>query len=106
MIKDILTKAGFIEGESFKETCFLKPPKTTYCVYFDSFNSRGSDERNRLKEHSISVEMYSYKSDPQSEAKIENVLDAFGIEYDKSDRYWIESEQLYQTIYKFGYIEK
>lgn len=106
MIKSILTKAGFVEGETFKETRFLKPPKVTYCVYFDSYNRRGSDDQNLLKEHDISIELYAYKSDAQSEAKIESVLDALGIEYDKSERYWLETEQLYQTIFNFDYIEK
>lgn len=106
MVKDILIKAGFVEGKTFKETRFLKPPNVTYCVYFDSYNRRGSDDRNLIKEHSYTIEMYSYKSDSQSEAKIENVLDALGIEYEKSERFWLETEQLYQTIFDFDYIEK
>lgn len=106
MVKDILNRAGFVEGETFKETRFLRPPKDTYCVYFDSYDRRGSDDKNLLKEHSISIELYAYKFDYQSEENLENVLDELGIEYEKSERYWLESEQLYQTIFNFEYIEK
>lgn len=106
MVKNILIKAGFVEGETFKETRFLTPPKVTYCVYFDSYDRRGSDDQNLLKEHSVSIELYAYKPDSKSEAKIESVLDALGIEYEKTERFWLETEQLYQTIFNFDYIEK
>ena len=106
MVKEILTKAGFVEGKTFKETRFLKPPKSTYAVYFDSFTSRGADGLNLLKDHNYTIEMYSYSPDRKSEASIEKILDDLGIEYEKQDRYWIQEEQIYQTIYSFNHIEK
>lgn len=106
MVKQILTNAGFIDGETFKETRFLKPPKETYAVFSDSFNRRGADGLNMLKEHTATIELYSYAPDPDAENRIETSLDDIGIEFDKADRYWIQSEQLYQTIYTFSYIEK
>lgn len=106
MVKRILTGAGFEEGKTFKETRFLKPPKETYAVYIDSYNRRGADGLNLITEHSISIELYSYSPDPDAENRIETMLDELGIEYDKEPRYWIQSEQLYQTIYTFSYIEK
>lgn len=106
MVKQILTDAGFIENETFKESRFLKPPKTTYAIFNDSFDRRGADGLNLLKDHTVNIELYSYTADPDAEHRIEKTLDDYGVEYTKSERYWIQSEQFYQTIYSFEYIEK
>lgn len=106
MVKQILTSAGFEEGKTFKETRFLKPPKTTYAVYMDSFTRRGADALNLIKDHTYTIELYAYKQDADAERRIEAVLDELGIPFDKDERYWLESEQLYQTIYTFDFIEK
>lgn len=106
MVKEVLIGAGFVEGETFRETRFVKPPTTTYAVYMDSFTRRGADGRNLMKEHYFTIELYSYKPDPIAESKIEASLDNFGLEYEKEDRYWIQEEQLYQVVYTFNHIEK
>lgn len=106
MVKKILTEAGFVEGETFEETQFISPPDETYAVYFDSFTRRGADRVNLLKEHDCTIEIYSDFPDPEAEDHIETILDKYEIEYEKSERLWIQSEQLYQTVYTFGYIEK
>jgi hypothetical protein len=106
MVKEVLTGAGFVENETFKETRFLKPPKTTYAVYFDSFIRRGADGLNLIKEHDYTIELYSYKADPETEAKIEASFDELGLEYEKADRIWIQEELLYMVVYTFSYIEK
>lgn len=106
MVKRVLTGAGFVEGETFKETRFLKPPRTTYAVFMDSFTRRGADGLNLIKDHNYTIELYCYKPDPDAEVRIEKILDDLGIEYDKEDRYWIQEEQLYQVVYTFNYVEK
>ena len=106
MVKQVLTGAGFSEGKTFKETRFLKPPKTTYAVFMDSFTRRGADGLNLIKDHNYTIELYSYKPDPDAEARIEKILDDLGIEYEKDDRYWIQEEQLYQVVYRFNFVEK
>jgi hypothetical protein len=106
MVKRILTGAGFVEGKTFKETRFLKPPQTTYAVYIDSFTRRGGDGVNLIKEHNYTIELYSYKVDPTAEAEIEKMFDTLGIECEKSERYWLDTEQLYQVVYTFYFIEK
>ena len=106
MVKTILTGAGFVESKTFKETRFLKPPQTTYAVYMSSFVRRGGDNANLIKEHSYTIEVYSYKADPTAEDNIEKMFDTLGIEYDKSERYWLDTEQLYQVIYTIDVIEK
>ena len=106
MVKKILTEAGFVEGETFEETQFINPPDTTYAVFMDSFTRRGADRLNLLKEHSITIEIYSEFGDPEAETRLEAILDRYGIEYDKDDRIWIQSEQLYETVYTFDFIAK
>ena len=102
MVNEILTATGI----PYKETRFLKPPKTTYAVFMDSINRRGGDNQNLISQHDISIELYEYNKDPEAEEKLERELDARGIEYDKASRYWIEAEQLYQVVYDFTYYEK
>lgn len=106
MVKQVLTAAGFVEGRTFKETRFLKPPKTTYAVFMDSYERRGADSLNLLKEHDYTIELYSYTPDPEAEKRIEDSLDSLALEFVKDNRYWIQEEQLYQVIYNFSYIEK
>ena len=106
MVKEILTLAGFVEGKTFKETRFLKAPNTTYAIYLDSYIRRGADSLNLIKEHTYTIELYSYAPDPEAEERLEMVLDRLGIEFNKEDRYWIQEEQLYQVIYTFDFIEK
>lgn len=106
MVKKILTTAGFEEGKTFKESRFLKPPKTTYAVYLDHSTRRGSDDLNLITEHEYTIELYSYVPDQEAENNIEKTFDTFGINYEKESRYWINEEQLYQVIYTFDFIEK
>lgn len=106
MVKRVLTNAGFVENKTFKETRFITPPKSTYAIYLDSFESRGSDNHNLLKDHDYTIELYSYKPDPDAEKRIEKSLDDLGLEYAKDDRVWILEEELYQVVYSFNYIEK
>lgn len=106
MVKKILTAAGFVEGKTFKETRFLKPPKSTYCIYMDSVERRGADDVNLIKEHMLSIELYSYVADSEAEKRIETEFDARGIPYTKQPRYWLDTEQLYQVVYDFNYFEK
>lgn len=102
MVKDILNQIGI----PFKKTRFLKAPSTSYIVYMHDCNSRGADIKNLIKENDITLELYSYSQDEDSQRKIENALDERGIEYKKQSSYWIETEQIYQTVYDFSYITK
>lgn len=106
MVKKVLTGAGFVENETFKETRFLKPPKTTYAIYLDSFERRGADGLNLIKDHDYTIELYSDKPDPEAESRIEASFDTLGLAYEKDDRIWIQAEQIYQTLYTFNHIEK
>lgn len=90
----------------YRETRFIQPPRKTYAVYQHSIDRRGADDRNMISENSLSIELYSYKPDSVAEKLIEHRLDELAMPYEKQERYWIESEQLYQVIYSLDYITK
>lgn len=106
MINDILTAAGFVEGETYKETRFISPPNTTFAIYNDSYTRRGADNFNAICEHDLTIELYEPRPDKDAEQRIETQLDKHNLEFDKQERYWIQEEQLYQVIYEFSYIAK
>lgn len=110
MVREILTKAGLVENETFRETRFLRPPNTSYAVFNDSIERGGGDLKALLKHHSVSIELYEYTPDPILEGNVEAQLDEYYAlmldGWTKQERYWLEEEQLYQVIYEFDYIEK
>lgn len=106
MVNRILTGAGFVLNQTYRETRFLKPPSVTYAVYNDTKTVRGADYVNCITEHEVNIEVYEYAPDPEAESQIEAQLDAVGMPYIKQNRYWINEEQLYQVIYEFNYLEK
>lgn len=106
MIKKILNHAGFVENETFKETRFLKPPKSTYAIYLDSYEVIGSDDKNLAELHSSTIELYSTKIDPESEKRLTEAFNFYRIKYVKGERTWLESEQLYQVVYDFEFNKK
>lgn len=89
-----------------KETKFLSPPDSTYLVWHDDVERTGSDAENCLTSHSPTFELYAYAPDPDSEKAIEAELDSHALEWQKGERAWIQTEQLYMTPYYFEYIEK
>ena len=46
------------------------------------------------------MELYTDRKDPEVEAKVEAVLDAAEIFYNKSE-VWIPSERLYEVLFSF-----
>lgn len=106
MIHEILTEAGFVLNETYKEAFFIKPPKTTYAVYTEAIERRGGDLMNSGKYHDVTIEVYEYAPDPDKEQAIEQAFDERGIKYTKQARYRIVEENLYQIIYEFDYFEK
>lgn len=103
MVDKILTAAGIKERGSR----FTKPPAGTYAVWSDDIETDGPDGMPpRIFKHNCTIELYEPKKDPAAVAALEAELSARGLKWTKEDRYWIISEQMYQTIYEFSYIEK
>lgn len=102
MLNEILTEIGIPSRESR----FIKTPAAPFIVYFDAVEARGADSVNLIKEHGVSLELYTDKPDKKTIAKIENALDARGIPYTMSEQNYIEAESYYLTVFDFDYIEK
>lgn len=112
MVKEILAAAGIKERGS-RHT---KPPAGTYAVWFDDIDTDGPDSLPPVAykygappavlKHSGRLEVYEPKKDDKAIAELEAQLCARGLHWTKQDRLWIQSEQMYQTIYEFTYTEK
>ena len=48
----------------------------------------------------MNIELYTDLKDPETENKVEAVLDSHGVFYDRTE-VWIESERLYEVLYSF-----
>ena len=82
----------FAEGESPAPPfiCFLGPASDNFAA----------DGRVYYKINEVHIELYTDEKNPETEDRIEAVLDERGIFYDKTE-VWIESEQLYEVLYSF-----
>ena len=82
----------FAEGES--------PAPPFICYLTPGSNNFAADGRAYYKINIVNIELYTDIKDPSVEQKVESVLDANGIFYDKTE-VWIESEKLYEVLYQF-----
>lgn len=103
MVNDILKASGV----QHRRGRFTHPPKGTYAVFFDNVTLDGPDDHPEwVEKHAVMVELYAPAPDDLAEAAMEAAISAAGLKYEKQDRYWIQAEQMYQTIYEFSYIKK
>ena len=82
----------FAEGES--------PLPPFICFLCPSSDNFAADGKVYFKVSEVNVELYTDEKNPETEEKLEAVLDRHGIFYDKSE-VWIESERLYEVLYAF-----
>lgn len=89
---------------NIKKNRYLSPPQFPYAVYID-------DEKTRtfngvyIKEHEITIELYSDTIRDDLESKIENRLSKYNIDFEKN-RDWIGTEKMFQTNFDFLILEK
>lgn len=103
MVNDILNASGV----QHRRGRFLHPPRGTYAVFFDNVTTDGPDEHPEwVENHDVMVELYEPAPDDAAEADMEAAISAAGLEYEKQDRFWLQTEQMYQVIYEFSYIKK
>ena len=87
-------------GLSVAYNHFKSPPALPYIVYlFTSSNNFGADSKVYHKANAYQVELYSDRKDIANEFLLEDLFDENEIYYDKTETY-IESEELYQTLYE------
>ncbi len=96
---DILRQIGipfaydhFAEGES--------PEPPFLCYLLPGSDNFAADGRAYFKIDDVHIELYTDLKDPALERRLEAVLDAHSIFYDKSET-WIDSEKLYEVLYQF-----
>lgn len=53
-----------------------------------------------MKNTAVDIELYTDKKDPGLKKKLQELLTAAGIVYEKNEG-WIESENLYEVVYEF-----
>ena len=82
----------FAEGES--------PDPPFICYLLPQSNNFSADGKGYLKVSSVNIELYTDSKDLSVEQKLEAVMDAYSIFYDKTE-VWIESEKLYEVLYSF-----
>lgn len=103
MVADILAAAGIKNRRSR----YPNPPAGTYAVWMEDIDTDGPDGMPAaIYTHDVTIELYEPKPDDAAEAALEAALDAAGVRWSKEDRYWIQSEQLYQTIYEYTNTDK
>jgi len=82
----------FAEGES--------PEPPFLCYLLPGNDNFAADGRAYFKINDVRIELYTDLKDPALERRLEDVLDVYGIFYDKSET-WIDSEKLYEVLYQF-----
>ena len=82
----------FSEGES--------PDPPFICYLLPGSDNFAADGRVYFKIDELHIELYTDEKSPETERRLEAVLDAHGIFYNKSE-VWIESEKLYEVLYQF-----
>lgn len=82
----------FAEGES--------PDPPFICYLLPGSDNFAADGRVYFKINDVRIELYANSKDLSVEQKLEDVLDAHEIFYNKSET-WIDSEKLYEVLYQF-----
>ena len=82
----------FAEGES--------PDPPFICYLLPGSNNFAADGKVYYKIGRVNLELYTDRKDPEVEQKLEDVLDAASIFYNKTE-VWIDSEKLYEVLYQF-----
>ena len=81
----------FAEGES---------PDPPFLVFlYPQSDNVFADDLVFQKIDELHIELYTDKKDPETENKIENILSAYSLPYEKSE-VWLESEKMYEVLYQ------
>lgn len=97
-ITNMLKEAGlplaydhFAEGES---------PEPPFLIFlFPGSDNMLADNGVYFKISQLNMELYTNKKDPELEEKLEDILTAHEIPWEKSE-VWIDSEKMYEVLYQ------
>lgn len=110
-LKEILKKGTNLPTA---ENHFIKHPKLPYLIFNQDKDVRGVSKDNLIIDSDVSVELYTSKIDQELEKKVKKVIidDILSVSNNDDEieisqnREYIESEQMYMTIFDFNLIEK
>ena len=81
----------FAEGES---------PEPPFLIFlFPGSDNMFADNGVYFKISQLNMELYTDKKDPELEEKLEDILTAHEIPWEKSE-VWIDSEKMYEVLYQ------
>ena len=97
LINTILTELG-IPYTYFQ---FKEPPSgDKYIAYFEMEKKRFlADDKVYHHEPSFAVELYTKIKDVETEETLIGLFDKYNVVWSGGESTWIESEQVYQTVY-------
>jgi hypothetical protein len=81
----------FAEGES--------PDPPFICFLFPGSDNLFADDTVFQKIDELDIELYTDKKDPDTETRIEDILAAHELPYEKSE-VWIAEERMYEVLYQ------
>ncbi|WP_368269916.1 hypothetical protein [Enterocloster clostridioformis] len=81
----------FAEGES--------PAPPFICFLFPDSENFAADNIVYAAFQNLNLELYTDEKDPELEARVEEVLNAHELFWEKSE-VWIETEKLYEVLYR------
>lgn len=92
----------------FADTVWKTPPAYPYGVFMDDCTTRGADDKLCIKEHDVTIELYSEIEGTlaAAEAAMEALFLSSSMQFEKLPRNWIEQERHFQSTYTFSYTEK
>lgn len=97
-IKEMLNEIGLpYEYDHFSTHNWIEPPFVVWRIPgSDNFHADGV---TYAKIDVLNIELYSDEKDWNNEKKIEDILDKYGITYDKTGEY-LDSEKMYEVLYE------
>ena len=83
-----------------EELQFRESPDPPFIEFlFPGTDNVFADNKVWQKVNQLNIELYTDEKSPETEEKIEDILDSYEIPYEKSE-YWIESEKMYEVLYQ------
>lgn len=97
-IKNILSEVGLpYEYDHFTTHNWIEPPFLVWRI--PESNNFIADGVAYTKIDALDIELYSNEKDWDNEKKIEDILEKYGIAYQKTEEY-LDSEKMYEVLYE------
>lgn len=84
---------------------FRKATPLPRVTWLERRTAHGGDDYIALVTRRITIELCAENVDLRMEKRIDSILQDLGVEYD-CERVWLESEEMFETIYSFEMEEK